>query len=112
VLHDYNLSLSPRVPETKLVSVIKQKIKEHLPQGVRYRNVGPLNAVLNESVRIDLYLGNHETYVAINLGFYILFTTLSMVLLFSLFSSSIEIPLAKIIVLLLSSVFPSVKIAA
>ena len=65
VLQDYNLSLSPRVAETMLVSVIKQKIKEHLPQGVRYRNVGPLNTVLNESVRFDLYLGNDETYVAI-----------------------------------------------
>jgi hypothetical protein len=67
VLQDYNISLSPRVAETMLVSVIKQKIKEHLPQRVRHRNVGPLNTVLNESVRFDLYLGNDETYVAIGI---------------------------------------------
>jgi DNA-binding IclR family transcriptional regulator len=67
VLQDYNISLSPRVAETMVVSVIKQKIKEHLPQRVRHRNVGPLNTVLNESVRFDLYLGNDETYVAIGI---------------------------------------------
>lgn len=42
VLQDYNLSLSPRVAETMVVSVLKQKIKEHLPQGIRYRNIGPI----------------------------------------------------------------------
>jgi hypothetical protein len=67
VLQDYNLSLSPRVAETMLVSAIKQKIKEHLPRGVRFRNVGPLNTVLNDAIRFDLYLGNDEKYVAIEL---------------------------------------------
>jgi hypothetical protein len=37
---------------------------------------------------------------------------LSMVLLFSLFNSSVVIPLAKMIVLLLSSILSSIKIAA
>jgi hypothetical protein len=65
VLQDYNLSLSPRVAETMVVSVIKQKIKEYLPQGVRYRNIGSLSTVLNDAVRFDLYLGKDDKYVAI-----------------------------------------------
>lgn len=49
-----------------VVSVLKQKIKEHLPQGIRYRNIGPLHTVLNDQVRFDLYLGD-DKYVAIEL---------------------------------------------
>ena len=65
VLQDYNLSLSPRVAETMFVSVIKQNINVQLPQKVRYRNIGPLNTVLNDAVRFDLYLGRGDKYVAI-----------------------------------------------
>jgi hypothetical protein len=67
VLEDYNLSLSPRVAETMAVSVIKQKIKENLSQGIRYLNVGPISTVLADLVRFDLYLGNDDKYVAIEL---------------------------------------------
>lgn len=67
VLEDYNLSLSPRVAESMVVSVLKQKINEHLPQGVRHRNVSPLNTVLNDIVKFDLYIGNDSKYVAIEL---------------------------------------------
>jgi hypothetical protein len=67
ILEDYNLSLSPRVAETMVVSIVKQKLKEQLPKGLRYRNLGPLNTVLNDQVRFDLYLGNDDKYIAIEL---------------------------------------------
>src|SRR5919197_2484249 len=67
VLEDYKLSLSPRVAESMVFSTLKQKINEHLTHGIRYRNVGPLNTVLNERVRFDLYLGTNHRYVAVEL---------------------------------------------
>jgi hypothetical protein len=67
VLEDYNLSLSPRVAETMVVSILKQKLKEQLPQGIRYRNIGVLTTVLNDQVRFDLYLGNDDKFVAVEL---------------------------------------------
>lgn len=67
ILEDYKLSLSPRVAETMVFSTLKQKISEHLPNGIRYRNIGSLNTVLNERVRFDLYLGTNRKYVAIEL---------------------------------------------
>jgi hypothetical protein len=82
----------------------------------RFRQVGADSQLITGTFKSGKELTTNANCFAegtrFTVSYYFLFSTLSIVLLFSLFSSSIVIPLAKIIVLLLSSVPPLVKIAA
>jgi hypothetical protein len=67
ILKDYNLSLSPRVAESMILSAIKQKIFLKMPEGIRRRITTQARTILDETVRFDLCLGNEKKFVAIEL---------------------------------------------
>ncbi len=64
---DHNLSLGPLVYDDVIISVLKQKIHEYLPQGIQEREMSILKTVLNEKAKFNLCLGNDNEYVIIDL---------------------------------------------
>jgi hypothetical protein len=60
ILEEYNLPLSPRVAETMIISVLKQKIASKLPEDISPGPLKPLNTILKEKVRFDICLGNKK----------------------------------------------------
>lgn len=67
ILEEYNLPLSPRVAETMIISALKQKILSNLPKDIVPKNIKPITTILKEKSRFDIYLGNRERYVAIEI---------------------------------------------
>jgi DNA-binding MarR family transcriptional regulator len=67
LLEEYNLPLSPRIAETMIISALKQKISSDLPADIAHKNVKPINTILKEKSRFDIYLGNKKRYVAIEI---------------------------------------------
>jgi hypothetical protein len=67
LLEEYNLPLSPRIAETMIISALKQKISSTLPADITIKNVKPINTILKEKSRFDIYLGNKKRYVAIEI---------------------------------------------
>ncbi len=67
ILEEYNLPLSPRVAETMIISVLKQKISTQLPETISVLHVQPITTILKEKIRFDIYLGNKKKYVAVEI---------------------------------------------
>ena len=67
ILEEYNMPLSPRVAETMIISAIKQKISNLLPEGISVLNVQPMTTILKEKLRFDIYLGNKRKFVAVEI---------------------------------------------
>ena len=67
LLKEYNLPLSPRVAETMIISALKQKIISNLPLSITPNNIRPINTILKEKSRFDMYLGTKERYIAIEI---------------------------------------------
>jgi hypothetical protein len=67
LVKEYNLSLSPKVAQSMVVSALRRKITENLPSGIRPRNIGAIRTVLDEPVKFDFYVGNDVKAVAIEL---------------------------------------------
>ena len=67
ILEEYNLPLSPRVAETMIISVLKQKISTQLPETISVLNVQPITTILKEKIRFDIYLGNKKKFVAVEI---------------------------------------------
>jgi DNA-binding transcriptional ArsR family regulator len=67
ILEEYNLPLSPRVAETMIISVLKQKISTQLPESISVLNVQPITTILKEKIRFDIYLGNKRKFVAVEI---------------------------------------------
>jgi DNA-binding transcriptional ArsR family regulator len=67
LLEEYNLPLSPRVAETMIISALKQKIISNLPSDISSKNIKPINTILKEKARFDIYLGNRNINIAIEI---------------------------------------------
>jgi hypothetical protein len=67
LLEEYNLPLSPRVAETMIISALKQKILSNLPSDISSKNIKPINTILKEKARFDIYLGNRNINIAIEI---------------------------------------------
>jgi hypothetical protein len=67
LLEEYNLPLSPRVAETMIISALKQKILSNLPPDISSKNIKPINTILKEKARFDIYLGNRNRNIAIEI---------------------------------------------
>jgi DNA-binding IscR family transcriptional regulator len=67
LLEEYNLPLSPRVAETMIISALKQKILSNLPSDILSKNIKPINTILKEKARFDIYLGNRNRHIAIEI---------------------------------------------
>ena len=67
LLEEYNLPLNPRVAETMIISALKQKILSNIPLSIIPKNIQPINTILKEKTRFDIYLGNKDKYIAIEI---------------------------------------------
>jgi DNA-binding transcriptional ArsR family regulator len=67
LLEEYNLTLSPRVAETMIISALKQKILSNLPLSITPKNIKPINTILKEKARFDICIGNKDRHIVIEI---------------------------------------------
>jgi DNA-binding IscR family transcriptional regulator len=67
LLEEYNLTLSPRVAETMIISALKQKILSNLPLSITPKNIKPINTILKEKTRFDICIGNKDRHIVIEI---------------------------------------------
>jgi DNA-binding IscR family transcriptional regulator len=66
LLEEYNLTLSPRVAETMIISALKQKILSNLPLSITPKNIKPINTILKKA-RFDICIGNKDRHIVIEI---------------------------------------------
>jgi len=67
MLTEYPVSLSPRASQLLVGSVLKQKVLDNLPHGLRKRQIRNLRTGLGEHLHLDLVVGTNDKTMGIEL---------------------------------------------
>jgi hypothetical protein len=67
LMKEYQLPLGPQYAQFLVKALVRKYVNEALPKGIRQRRVGVIRSGLGEPVRFDLFFGNDNEFVAVDL---------------------------------------------